>query len=842
MSKINKKIILYSFLFFLLVAINNGKPRAEESIEFYTDLLDTEDKQHIDLSRFSQADYVMPGRYQLTFRVNGQSISKDTVIPFYSRQVGEKITSEACISPLLLDKVGLTERIQNRISLWHEGQCADFSVLEGVKAFADMPELQFNLIIPQAYLEYTDPYWTPPSRWDNGIPGLLLDYNADATLSKPEHGGHSQSAWINGTVGANYGAWRLRSNYRGNYSYTAGQSRQKSTSLDWDRIYLYRALPAWRSKLTIGESSFSSDLLQSWSYTGLALTSDERQLPPKLREYSPEINGIADTNARVTVSQQGRILYDSTVPAGPFSIKELSSSIRGELDVKVTEQDGQVKTFQVNATYVPFLSRPGQFRYKFFLGRSRYQSHQTEGPIFGAGEISYGVSNYWSVYGGSIIAGKYNAAALGIGLDLMRLGTLSLDATQSMVKTFRDEGTQIGRSWRFNYAKSFDDIGANISFTGYRFSESDYTTMQQYLDERYRNYTYKNNNKETYTLSLSQYFSEQKLSIGGSYHRQTYWDRNDSTNYNLRADKYFSAFGVNNISVGISAARNRYSDTNKVNDEIFLRLSVPLSSGSVSYNGSYNNQQFSHTASYYNQTERNNTYSLTAGVTHSKEGQTDAQLSGYYSHVGGIANTSVNMSATQGRYFSVGGSVYGGVTITPEGAALHSGGFNGGTRLLVDTEGIAKVPIDDGRVITNYKGFGVVTDINSYYRNITTIDVDELTADMEARNAVVESFLTEGAIGYRKFDVVKGKRLFVVLKLQDNGSPPFGASVRNEKGHELGIVSDGGVAWISGIQPKEKLTVNWSKKICTAELPEHIDSLSQVLLPCTEQEQINING
>ncbi len=40
------------------------------------------------------------------------------------------------------------------------------------------------------------------------------------------------------------------------------------------------------------------------------------------------------------VSQQGLVLYDSMVPAGPFSIQDLDSSVRGRLDVEVIEQNG----------------------------------------------------------------------------------------------------------------------------------------------------------------------------------------------------------------------------------------------------------------------------------------------------------------------------------------------------------------------------------------------------------------------------------------------------------------------------------------------------------------------
>lgn len=121
---------------------------------------------------------------------------------------------------------------------------------------------------------------------------------------------------------------------------------------------MYRALPRIQSKLTMGENYISSDIFSGWSYTGALLESDDRMLPPRLRGYAPQITGIAETNARVIVKQQERVLYDSTVPAGPFSIEDLDSAIRGQLDVEVIESNGQTKTFTVNTAYVPYLTRP----------------------------------------------------------------------------------------------------------------------------------------------------------------------------------------------------------------------------------------------------------------------------------------------------------------------------------------------------------------------------------------------------------------------------------------------------------------------------------------------------
>ncbi|EEA7994866.1 PapC/FimD family outer membrane usher protein, partial [Salmonella enterica subsp. enterica] len=83
------------------------------------------------------------------------------------------------------------------------------------------------------------------------------------------------------------------------------------------------------------------------------------------------------------------------------------------------------------------------------------------------------------------------------------------------------------------------------------------------------------------------------------------------------------------------------------------------------------------------------------------------------------------------------------------------------------------------------------------------------------------------------FSVLKGSRLFAILRLADGSHPPFGASVRNSHGRELGIVSDGGLAWLSGITPGEALDVAWDNRVgCRVMIPAKLGD-AQLLLPCT---------
>ena len=64
-------------------------------------------------------------------------------------------------------------------------------------------------------MKYSDPDWTPPEQWDDGIPGLLLDYNLSGQLGKQNHNNNTaQNLSSYGTLGANMGAWRLRATTR----------------------------------------------------------------------------------------------------------------------------------------------------------------------------------------------------------------------------------------------------------------------------------------------------------------------------------------------------------------------------------------------------------------------------------------------------------------------------------------------------------------------------------------------------------------------------------------------------------------------------------------------------
>lgn len=135
----------------------------------------------------------------------------------------------------------------------------------------------------------------------------------------PHQGNVSSNYSLYGTSGLNLGARRLRSDYQ--YNTTRGNSNNES-SLTLPQTYLFRPLPSLQARLVMGQTYLNSDIFDSFRFAGASLNSDERMLPPSLRGYAPQITGIAQTHAQVTVSQNGRILWQSQVPAGPFIVPD----------------------------------------------------------------------------------------------------------------------------------------------------------------------------------------------------------------------------------------------------------------------------------------------------------------------------------------------------------------------------------------------------------------------------------------------------------------------------------------------------------------------------------------
>ncbi|AFH93491.1 fimbrial outer membrane usher protein [Providencia stuartii MRSN 2154] len=803
--------------------------------EFNTDVLDAEDLQNIDISRFSVAGYVPPGDYVLTVWVNGLRLGAPRDISVYEKSPSaEQRSPFVCIPTDMLQLIGLTHSAKRKLTTLNEGRCLDLSLLSGAQTQVELSTLSLKITIPQMWMEYRDPYWIPPALWEEGVNGGFIDFNANASATKEKGGTKRVYLSTNGTMGINTGAWRFRGDYNGSYQkQRGGYSPQETHQFDFSRLYAFTSLTESAAILTLGENYFYSDIFDAWQYSGVSLESDDRMLPPKLVGYAPEIIGVANTNATVIVRSQDRVISETLVPPGPFRIQTLESGIRGILDVTVREENGEEKTFTVSTASLPYLTRPGRLIYKLVGGKTRYDSHHLTGkPVIG-GEFSYGVSNAWSLYGGSQLNGYYQALAVGLGRDLFSIGAISVDITQSFADL--EDKKRRGRSYRVNYAKSFDDLRTDITFAGYRFADKDYRTLTQFSDEARTGIT-PYAPKTNYQIYLNKYFEHFNISL--NYQYSTYWQNDPQTQYGMYASTHLNlpALSQHGASLSLSATRTE-RDNGFEDDAINLYLTVPLYTGhsltfSELYSRSSGHNQFNHNVGYsgYNTTDN---YSLNMGYHHGQNMDNQTSLSGFYSRDLSQANISANASYVPHEYRSVGASINSGITATAKGVALHRSA-NGDTRLMIDTSGISGVPLDNGVIKTNAFGLAVIPNVNSYRKSTASINTSKLPDNLETLTSTTDITLTKGAIGYRHLTVMKGEKLFAILSLENGKKPPFGASVRNADNRELGIVGEDGVTWLVGVSAQESLFVYWdNQKQCRIKLPEtFVVSSDMLLLPC----------
>lgn len=824
---IEKKRILLRFG----ISIFSLSISALHATEFNINVLDLDERQKVDLSHFSDPDYVTPGEYLLSIRINTREIQQSKVQFLPSGPNNNKPT--ACITPDIANKLALTKEASSKIVLWNNNECADLTPISGVKISNRIGMGDLDITIPQAWLRYSDANWTPPEQWDEGINGALLDYNLVGTARRNTNNrGSDRYLSSYGTAGFNLGAWRYRADYR----YFRQQSRTtQRDQFSWDQFYAYRPLPMMSADLRLGEMFSGSNLFDSYRFTGIALENNENMLPPAMRGYAPEIRGVARTNARVTVTQNGRVIHETTVPAGPFAIQSLRSGISGTLNVEVTEEDGSVSRFQTEAANLPYLTRPGHVQYKLSAGRPSNSDHHFEGPVFSSAEASWGLSSSWSIYGGTLLSDSYQSWAAGVGKNLYLLGALTADITQSRASLEQAPSTLMGHSFSLNWSKFFDSIESQVSFAGYRFSERTFMSMPQFLSALNYDSAALYSEKERYSITVSKNFSSENsnsllsgMSTYLTYSHSTFWNASEQDRYGVSLNKYFDIGQIKGVSANLSAYKTTYNQ--RTDDSVYLSFSIPLRDKErVSYSAGSFNSNVNQTLTYTNNRAPDSNWNLSTRYNDEE----NSYLSGNYNYLASNTDASISMAWQQSSYTFLSGSLRGGITATQHGVAAHPKGNNGGTRIMVDTDGQPDVPFAQSRVTTNRAGLAVIANTSSYYDVSTRIDVQKLPKNIEATTNVLQGTLTEGAIGYRKFTVVSGAKILASITMENGKSPPFASRIKNSKGRDVAMVSDHGQAYITGVSENETLSVFWEGKAqCQVTLPATLSYLDQLLLPC----------
>ncbi|WP_392565414.1 fimbria/pilus outer membrane usher protein [Utexia brackfieldae] len=316
------------------------------------------------------------------------------------------------------------------------------------------------------------------SRWDEGITAMFLDYRLNYAHNAGEQyqdADRKDSLFADITAGLNVGAWRLR------YEPIYQQDSWGNPTWHTERAVAFRSLARWRSSLSIGDSTTASSLFDSVRYRGLSLSADDRMLPDGLRTFSPWIRGYAHSNAKVTVRQNGEVIYQTFVSPGTFILKDVyPPAPDGDIDITIQESDGTESSRKIAYSAMPNLVHPGQWKYDVTLGQyQNYFGIKEQQPLFQQLALSYGLPETTTVYAGLLNARLYHSAVIGIGKSLAQWGALSLDYSVAVADDPRIAGKDRGDVLRVRYAKAFPAQESALSLLFQYFPAGHYRTFNE---------------------------------------------------------------------------------------------------------------------------------------------------------------------------------------------------------------------------------------------------------------------------------------------------------------------------------------------------------------------------
>ncbi|MGO2334963.1 fimbria/pilus outer membrane usher protein [Providencia sp.] len=816
-------------------------------IEFESRALELNDSTNINLNNFALSDYIPEGSYSLSLKVNGRVIDNNKF-----DVINVDGISQICFAPQTVEKFDLKASFLaqlNKRTVSGKSECILAVGYEGITGRIDRENSMLLVSIPQALLNYSDPDWTPPSQWDDGILGALFDYSLSGSLYNNRNSASTSNKTISsyGTLGVNYQAWRFRSNYQTSlYTDDSGENTRRFNA---SAAYVTRSLKNIGSHLTIGKDNLQSNVFESLDYLGISIASDNRMLPPAFRGYAPKLTGIAKTNAKIIVTRGDSIVYEAMVPPGPFVIEDLTDTTSGLLKMTVREEDGSEEISTIETSNVPFLTRSGHIRYKAMLGKMD-QSNGPFKPTLATMEASLGIYSNISLFGGAIFTDKnYYAVNGGVGYDLGTLGALSIDVTHS--DAVANQQNRKGESYRFNYSKVFDSIDSQITFAGYRFSDKDYLSLSNMVSLAELP-DFAATSKESYNLVASKSFRDLGITLNTIYSRQTYWqDVSDSSSYGLSLSKSFDIDRFKNINVYISFNRTEYkaallSQKQKNNNSVYVSLNIPLNSDSYLSTGmQLTESNFSPSMNYTNSSDPQNTWSIGA-ITNSSDTYKQSTFNGNIMQNRDAYAAAFNTSINKDSYY-LGGNIKSGITATQYGVAVHRDGYAGNTRLVIDTGGIEGVYIGERgsnqSMASNAQGLTVINNLPDYYRTNYMIDANRLPDDVEITEPNIQMVLTEGAIGYRKLNLYRGIKVLIKLTDSQGNELPFGTLVDDkQQNRQVGVIGENGEVYLSGISATAPLVALDSEgKRCSFTLPNQDLSLSSIV-PVTCHREPSSSG
>ncbi|WP_312950651.1 fimbrial biogenesis outer membrane usher protein [Superficieibacter sp.] len=737
----------------------------------------------------------VPGQYELDIYVNKQWRGK------YDVTVSDN-ADDTCLARETLDRLGI-----QTAGLDKTRDCLPLTEsVQGGSLRWDIGVFRLDLSVPQAFVKALENGYVPPENWDRGINAFYSSWYLSQYYSDYNAAGTSKSTFARVNSGLNLLGWQLHSD--------ASYHQTDDARGEWksNTLYLERGIGQMLATLRSGDMYTASDIFDSVRFRGVRLFRDMQMLPASKQNFTPLVQGIAKSNALVTIEQNGFTVYQKEVPPGPFTIADLQLAGGGaDLDVTVKEADGSVATYLVPYAAVPNMLQPGVAKYDFAAGRSHIEGAREQTNFAQLG-YQYGFNNLLTLYGGTMLSDNYRAYTLGTGWNT-RIGSISVDVTQAHSQQNNGDVFS-GQSYQLAYNKYLSQTETRFGLAAYRYTSSDYRTFNDHVWANNRNSYRRDENdaydigdyyqndfgrKNSFSANVSQSLPEGWGSLSMTLLWRDYWVRSGrNKDYQL---SYSSRW--QRISYTFAASRTwdeSYNQDKRVNlfisvpfdwgDDISApRRHLSLSNATTFDDGSYsaNNTGLAGTLGDRDQ------FNYGVNMSQQRQGQ-ETTAGGNLTWNTPVAT--VNGSYSQStRYTQSSASMAGGIV-------AWSGGVDFANRLS-ETLAVAHAPGLEGAYIngqkyrtTNRKGVVIYDSLAPYRENHLTLDISASGSETELRGNRRSTAPYRGAVVLTTFDTDPRKPWFIRVQRPDGSPLTFGYEVVDSHGHNIGVVGQGSQVFI----------------------------------------------
>ncbi len=788
----------------LVLGVFSGSALADDVVEFDQSLIrQMRGQQPIDASRFSRGNSVLAGRYRLEIWVNGMWRGK---LDLRFQNKATKQDAQLCANKALINKIDLKNQWEDKaLKALRQSDCLSLPAhLPQTKVRLNLSDLTLNISIAQSLVNSRPRGYIDPASWEESANSVFTTYRANHYRHKNSND-ENHNTYINFNSGANIGDWQLR------HAFTLSQAAKGDWNYQGLNTYVQRNLPDWRSQLTAGYFYTSNDWQDNISIRGIQIASEERMLPDSQQGFAPTIRDTAQSNALVQVFQQAHEIYNTTVPAGEFEIKDLYPLHQGgELTLVITEADGSKRQRIINYQASAGSIRAGSSRWQFAAGQLRKSAYEVYPDYLVQGAWSHGLNNRLSVNAGLTYAKDYQSATLGGNLSLP-IGTLS--ATAKHAKADVDDTRYSGNRYRLNFYRQFSATNTGLSLSGDWSSSPYYPQLTTVLAENHNaneGQLRPANRKSGLSLNINQNLPDGWGNLYVNSSREQFW--NSTSERQQWQLGYSNHFGK--LEYQLTASQSQLIGGGDERDErrYLLSFSLPL--------GSEGNHRLQ---SRINHASDNTLYHV--GVSGHIEALDDMSYgwSGSRNQATGQTAWSANVGYTS-RYAQWEGS-YGQSgdnrqwSLGLSGAVVgHAGGVTlanalGETFAIVRAKGATGAQLEGASEQSiDSRGYGIVPSLSPYRKNVVGIDPEGLPLDLQIDATTTEVIPQAGSSVFVELNShLEVSRLFAIT-LANGDKAPFAAELWDKKGNNLGFVAQNGRAFARGLQPEGDIQVVWGEK------------------------------